>query len=227
MICIYTGLPGSGKSLRMAQTLMSILHRNYRWYKKSGKKRIVYSNLKLAPEIEERYKDLIAYWGDPEQLVKVRDADIFWDEVATHLDSTQWQNVPLELKRFLQQHRKYGIEIYGTTQDFSQIDISMRRLTSDLYYLQKLCGSRDKSATRPDVKFPWGLILMRTLDPQNYKEDEKLNKASGWWFMFITTALVNAYDTRQEIKMGSYPPLKHIERHCINERCGHVKLVHV
>jgi len=129
MIILYVGLPGSGKSLRLAKIAVDLLERNRRYYKKSGVLRTLCSNIKFAPHIEEKYRGFIEYWTDPYQLTRKRDVDLIWDEIATYLDSTQWQNVPLELKRWLQQHRKYGIDIYGTTQDFPMIDISMRRLT--------------------------------------------------------------------------------------------------
>lgn len=225
MIAIFTGLPGAGKSFKMAQTLIAILYRNKKWYEQSGIQRMVYSNLKLTPAVEEEFNGFIKYWTDPAELVALRDCDVFWDEIATHLDSTQWQNMSLEIKRWLQQHRKFGIEIYGTTQDFAMIDKSMRRLCSDLLYLTKLCGSRDKSATKPDPKFIWGVILVQKFDPTTYEEDNK--KAVGFpSFMLLSRAAIDVYDTTQEIKGGKYPPLNHIERECIYPGCSFHKVTH-
>lgn len=226
MICIYTGLPGAGKSQKMALTMLDILERNEKWYQKSGIVRPIYSNLHLNPELEERYEKFLKYWEDPAELVKSRDVDVFWDEIATHLDSTQWQNVALEIKRWLQQHRKFGIEIYGTTQDFAMVDKSMRRMTSDLYYLTKLIGSRDKSSTKPDPKYIWGLVAVKELDPTTYDEDTKTMRAGFPSFMWFSRETVNVFDTRQEIKSGKYPPLNHIERDCIKEGCDFHKIVH-
>jgi len=232
MISIYSGLPGAGKSLRMAQTMLDILWRNKKWYAKSGIVRPVYTNLHLNSDLEEEYKGFIYYWDDPSQLVQLRDCDVFWDEIATHLDSTQWKEVPLELKRWLQQHRKFGIDIYGTTQDFAMVDVSMRRMTGELFLLTKIIGSPDKSATRPEVRYVWGLIFIRTLNPQDYKEDQKENKARGFSFMWISKKLVQTFDTTQEILQGKYPPLKHIERQCElaglpGHNCDYHKVLHV
>jgi len=228
MIAIYTGLQGAGKSLKLAKVITDLLWRNFKYYKKSGKIRALYSNLHLAEFVEQLYPGFIKYWSDPSELVKIRDADVIWDEIATHLDSTQWQNMPLELKRWLQQHRKYGIEVYGTTQDFAMIDKSMRRLTSDLFYLKKIIGSRDKSSTMPEVKRVWGLIMSRELDPTIYDEDKTKNKPKGIpMFMFITKDRVAVFDTTQEIKMGKYPPLRHIARDCEDDNCQFHKIIHV
>lgn len=225
MIVIYTGLPGAGKSFKMAKTIISVLYRNKDWFKKSGIKRIVYSNLKMASSVEEEFEGFIKYWNEPADLVKLRDVDVFWDEIATHLDATQWQNMSLEIKRWLQQHRKFGIEIYGTTQDFAMIDKSMRRLTSDLLYLSKLFGSPDKSSTRPPVKHIWGLILIQTFDPITYEEDNK-KAISMPSFMLLDNSAMTVYDTSQEIKQGKYPPLNHIERECIKDGCEFHKIIH-
>lgn len=228
MITIYTGIPGSGKSLKSAQKALELLHRNKRWAKKGNPVRQVLSNIKLNPEIEEEYKEHIRYWEDPSDLIKTKDADVIWDEIATHLDSTQWANVPLELKRWLQQHRKLGVDIYGNTQDFAMVDISMRRMTEQLFYMKKLIGSRDKSATTPEVKRIWGIIMVRELDPRAYKEDSKENRGVGLpRFIWISRELIEVFDTGQEIKAGKYPPLKHIERECGDPNCTFHKVLHV
>lgn len=239
MIVIFTGLPGAGKSLKMSRTIVNILYRNKRWFEKQCKMydkghlpyaprlRPIYSNLKLSPAIELEFEGFVRYWWDPSQLIDVRDADVFWDEIATHLDATQWQNMSLEIKRWLQQHRKFGIEIYGTTQDFAMIDKSMRRLTSDLYIITKLFGSGDKSATKPEVKRIWGVSMMQSIDPTTYEELESKKFAASWpSFMFITRSDVEIFDTTQEIKMGAYPPLNHIERVCGNADCKFHKVIH-
>lgn len=228
MIVIFTGLPGSGKTLKLAQTALNLLWRNKRLRKKGFQARYLYSNIHFNDEVLKAYPNQIKYWADPAELPSLRDADIIWDEIATHLDSTQWQNMSLELKRWLQQHRKYGCEIYGTTQDFAQIDKSMRRLASDLLYMTKILGSRDISPTMPAVKRPYGLILIKTLDPTVYDEQKSKFASSGLpRFMFITKTRVMVFDTRQEIKMGKYPPLRHISRECEKTDCPFHKVLHV
>lgn len=226
-IILYTGRPGSGKSAKLADTTLNLLLRNEKIFKKTGLRRLVCSNLKLTDKYTERFKDFLFYWSDPSQLIKFKDCDVIWDEIATHLDSTNWKEVPLSLKRWLQQHRKLGVEIFGTTQDFAMVDISMRRMTSELKMLRKIIGSRDKSSTKPDVKYIWGLVIVRNLNPEQYSEDKKLNQAFGWGFMLITRELVEIFDTTQEIEQGIYPPLKHIERHCDHVGCKNPnKIIH-
>lgn len=230
MIVIFSGLPGSGKTLKLARTAVETLYRNKKLHEKKGLAvRKLYSNIRFSNDVEVEFRGYIEYWSDPAALVQLRDCDVIWDEIATHLDATQWANMSLELKRWLQQHRKYGIEIYGTTQDFAQIDKSMRRLTSDLLLLSKIFGSPDPSPTRPIVRRAWGLVLIRTLDPQKYDEEKSKFEAYGLLpkVMWIQTRHVHVFDTRQEITMGKYPPLRHIARDCELQNCAFHKIIHV
>jgi len=225
-IAIFTGLPGAGKTQKMAKVLIDIAYRNQNWYEKSGKIREIWSNMRVSTAVEEQFPNMIKYWSDPRDLVNLRDVDVFWDEIATHLDSTQWQNMSLEIKRWLQQHRKFGIEIFGTTQDFAMIDKSMRRMTSNLFLLRKLIGSRDKSSTKPEVKRIWGVVAVYSIDPTTYDENKSKQKGGFPSFMFLSREGINLFDTTQEIKQGKYPPLNHIERQCIDPTCTFHKVVH-
>lgn len=231
MIVIFTGLPGAGKSAKLARTVVDILYRNKKYYDKkvalyeAAKKRHpdisppnprrVFTNLKLSREVEKEFSQFIVYWRDLRELTPLRDCDVVIDEVATYFDARLWETLSLEMRRWLAQHRKFGIEIYGTAQDFAQVDKAFRRLTSDLLYITKIAGSRDISATRPNPKYIWGISLVRELDATIY--DEQKSKFAGRGlpkFMFITRQLTQIFDTRAEVHLSSALPLRHIEREC-------------
>lgn len=226
-IFVYTGIPGSGKTLKMAEIAMTLLKRNKKYFNKTGVKRMLVSNIKFAEHIEKQYDGFIEYWTELDFLIKKRDCDIIFDEIATYMDSTQWALMPLEAKRFLQLHRHYGIDIYGTTQDFLMIDKAMRRLVKSAYQVRKIIGSRDKSATLPPVENPWGLCVIRQIDQETMEEDRQKQKLSGVSLLFITKELCNVYDTTQELQVNAYPPLRHIVRTCSDPNCGFHKLVHL
>jgi len=228
MIVVYSGLPGAGKSLKLARTAIEVLYRNQNFYQKTGIKRVLHTNLKLGEQVLDEFRELVQEWVDPRELTQLRNCDVLWDEIATHLDATQWQNMSLELKRWLQQHRKFGIELYGTTQDFAQIDKSFRRLCSNLLHLTKIMGSRDKSSTRPEVKYIWGVSLVQTLDPQKYDEEKSKFSSGGLpSFLWISRGDIEVFDTTAEVKVGKYPALRHIERECELNDCPHHKILHV
>lgn len=226
MIVVYQGLPGAGKSMKMARTLIEVLYRNRAWQKKTGQTRLVYHNLLLSEAIQEEFADLLRPWSSVDQLCPLRNVDVFWDEIAAHLDATQWANMSLDLKRWLQQHRKFGIEIYGTCQDFAQVDVSFRRLTQYLFELRKICGSRDISATSPPPKYIWGLILKWGLDPKSFQNEKQKFATAGFpSLLFLTREDVEVYDTTAEVPVGVMPPLRHTERRCLT--CDHVKVSHL
>lgn len=240
MISVIQGLPGSGKSAKMARMLIATCYRNKRWYEKQlvewdakgrigsePRRRMVYHNLLLSAEILDRFSDFLMPWDSPDQLPSLRNVDVFWDEIGTHIDATQWANMSLELKRWLQQHRKFGIEIVGTCQDFAQVDVSFRRLTEELVNLRKLCGSRDISPTKPPPKYIWGIIIQQALSPQGYNDVSRAFKSAGFpWPMWLSRDDVEVYDTTAEVPVGQYPPLRHVERRCSRPGCDHVKIIH-
>jgi len=241
MIVIFTGLPGSGKSYKLGQTVVEILYRNRKHYLKEVDRHLkhpdvfpipqvrhVWTNLKLKPDVEEEFSDYVRYWTDLRQLTILRDTDVVIDEVATYFDARLWETLSLEMRRWLAQHRKFGVEIYGTSQDFAQVDKAFRRLTSDLLYLTKIGGSRDISATKAPPRFIWGLVFVRHLDPTVYDEQKSKFAAAGFpSFMWISRAGTEIFDTRAEVKLSSALPLKHIEKECEFKDCPFHKVIHV
>jgi len=240
MIAVFTGLPGSGKSLKLAQTLVEILYRNKNYYERQmqlynqGKveekptRRKLWTNLQFTDEVHREFPGYIEYWTDLRQLTPLKDVDVAIDEIATYFDARLWETLSLEMRRWLAQHRKFGVEIYGTAQDFAQTDKAFRRLTSHLLLLRKLIGSADLSPTRPAPKFIWGLVVVRELDPTIYDEQKSKFASEGMpSFMFITRRSTEIFDTRAEVKLSSALPLKHIEKECENANCTFHKVVHV
>jgi len=219
---ITEGAPGQGKSLHTARTTKEILDRNVKWEMRGNLRREVWSNLKFSEAFEQKYEGYIKYWTDPYVLVNLRDVDIIWDEIATELDARNWPNLSSEMKRFLSQYRKRGIDIYANTQDFSMIDQRARLMISNVKTLTKIIGSRDISTTKPNPKRIWGVVMIR--DVINFRETEPDKKKYDLVpeLMLITKDLIEIYDTRQDIPTGKPPPLKHEDRYCeFYETVGH------
>lgn len=211
---ITEGAPGQGKSLYTARMTERLILRNMKWHLKGNPIRKVVSNIRFSEWFEEEYKEFIAYWTDPSEIVNLNDCDLIWDEIATELDSRNFANLSVEMKRFLSQYRKRGVDIYANTQDFSMIDMRARLMITKVRTLTKIIGSSDLSTTKPPPKHIWGLIVIR--DVENYKETNPEKKKYGIIpdFMFIEKRLTSIYDTRQDIPMGKPAPLKHIELEC-------------
>jgi len=253
MKVIFSGLESSGKSLRLAMQATELVERNSKWFdkqaaywKKYGPEKFqekyeiaaptprdIYSNLKFTQEFEywarEEMNVNILYWENVEDLILIQDADVLIDEVGNYFDARGWESLSLDLRRWLTQGAKSGIEIYGTAQDFAQVDKAFRRLVNHLLHIKKIAGSRRPTPTMPPVKFIWGLCLVVPLDPQNYDEDE--NKFEGaslldYRLFYIRKQYCEIFDTTQKIKRSVPLPYKHSVRRCEDATCHYYKVIH-
>lgn len=225
MIYQTTGLPSQGKTLELARTGLKLLYRNRKWFKKTGKVRPIAYNFPINKKIIEEFgPEYFFRWYNEEAnevVPKLHDCDLLWDENSNALDSSQWQNLPIEMKVFLRHHAKRGVDIYATTQRWMSIDVNFRALVDELYVAHKLIGSARPSATKPPVKHPWGVIWLQEMEKESFEKDEL--KGAGFLsifrFFFITKELCSFYDTTYEIPIPKPAPLKHIERSCEIDNC--------
>jgi len=214
-----------GKSLKLADIVVGLLARNARWHLKHPEEpvRRVMSNLRFSKWLEDQYPGMIGYWDRIEELTELRGADIVIDEVANLLDARNWSNLPASVPVFLRQHEKRGCDIYATTQNFPNVEVSFRRLVTELYEVTKVIGSDRPGPCKPVPRRIWGLIWITHFDPMTY--DSPTPKRSGFglgftWPLWISRALVDCYDTLAEVRLTEYPPLQHIERRCTVPGCS-------
>lgn len=235
---IFSGLEGSGKSLKLARVARELVERNASWYKTTGIKRQIASNM-LFSEDFVAYADSknvpIVYWQNLDELIAYENCDIIIDEVGNYFDSRMWADLSLDVRKWLTQGSKCGVEIYGSAQDFAQVDKSFRRLVNELYDIRKFIGSRRPSATKPPVKRIWGLCLARALDPQGYDEDKKgFNGSFVPIPFFIRKSDCDIFNTKQKIGRSDYPAMRHEARYCQKHEkmggdgtCSFCKVVHI
>jgi len=235
---IFSGLEGNGKTLRLAMQAEHLLERNSEWYQKTGVPRPIASNFGLSEEFEERSLAAgvpIIYWRHLHELIKISQADVLIDEVGNYFDSRLWSDLSLDVRQWLTQGDKSGIELYGTAQDFGQVDKSFRRLVTQLLHITKAVGSPRPAATKPPVKKVWGLCWIFALDPRTYDEgDDKLAKLSilDWRFFLIRERYTKIFDTTQKIGRSQPAPLRHEVRYCEHfhdekSECKHFKVSHL
>jgi len=237
MKVIFSGLESSGKSLKLAKTVAEIAYRNAAWAKRSGHIRPIASNLEFSATFYKHVtEDLgipIQYWSNIDELIKLHDCDVIVDEVGNYFDSRLWADLSRDARMWLSQGAKTGVEMYGSAQDFAQVDKAFRRLVNHLFHITKVMGSRRPAATKPPVKRIWGLCVIRELDPQGYDEDKKKFAAGGVIPSFFTIRRQDCeiFDTTQKIIRSRPEPMRHIERFfdlgaaCLDR--GRHKILHV
>jgi len=240
---IFSGLEGDGKSLQLAKQAKKLVLRNAKWKEVSkteacpeGVTRPIYSNMKFSENFTafaESKGIPLKYWSNLDDLIKIEQADVIIDEVGNYFDSRLWADLTLDARRWLTQGSKMGIELYGSAQDFAQVDKAFRRLVNELIHISKICGSPRPSATRPPVTRIWGICSMRPLDPQTYDESvDKFAAASLFsmrWFR-IRRQDCEIFDTTQKIQRSLPSPYRHIQRYCelhgLPDGCSFSKIEH-
>jgi hypothetical protein len=229
MKVVYTGLESSGKSLMLAMKAEDILHRNAKWFRKSGIARPIVSNIIFSDTFLDEAKAAhvpVHVWKNLDELIEWRDADVFIDELGTYFDSRTWSDLSLDVRRWIAQGAKSGIEMYAAAQDFAQVDVSFRRLTTLVFNIQKIIGSPRPTATRPPVKYIWGVCIKWELNARSFKQNEA-DMELAWMFpsfFFIRRIFCELFDTKQFLKRSDPPQLKHTERFC--PTCGQTKIYH-
>jgi len=131
---IIEGQPGNGKSLYTAKIVQKLVKRNIKWFERSGVIRPIYSNLKFTPEFEQssiievvsendgeqklEKVSLLRYWLTVDEVSKLRDCDLIWDEIATEMDARTFASLSDEIKRFLSQYDKEVLRFMPTLRTF-------------------------------------------------------------------------------------------------------------
>jgi len=210
------GLPGSGKSILFAEMILQTLDRNEKWYNKTGSTRLVYSNIRLSDFYEKRYNHFLRYWTDANTLYTLRDCDIFIDEIAGYFNSRDWETMAEETRQWLMMHEHYGCELFCNTQSWKTIEVSFRRLTTQLVHISKWLGCRRPSPTKPPVKFIWGLINSKNIAYRSFDDEEWEFQSEDviGSFHLITKDKVAVYNTRQDLDFKKKYFAKHIEKEC-------------
>jgi len=230
---IFTGLEGSGKSLALAMQIEELIERNSKWLEKTGIQRPIRSRMQFTPKLEE-YAHLrgvpITYWRSKADLIKFKECDVIIDEIGNLWNSRQWTEMSIEELDWLSQGAKNGVEMYGAAQDFAMVDKGFRRLVNELYHIRKIVGSRRPSATKPPVKFIWGLCQKIELDPQRYNEQEdKFEKVNifSFSFFFIRKEFCEYFNTNAIIERSKALPFRHVDRNCEEPNCEFHKIAHI
>lgn len=139
MIYLYSGTPGSGKSLHMANEIRFNLNRK-------NPKPII-SNFELAPDAPVKHPEFYHYvpnedmspqflidfatswWADDSHRFKENAIWLIFDECQILWNSRSWsQKTRLRWLGFFSQHRKYGYKVIFIAQSAKMIDNQFRML---------------------------------------------------------------------------------------------------
>lgn len=223
---VYVGLESSGKSLLMARELKRNIKRNAKWQKITGTIRPIYYNISVSDSLRQFAIENgveLRPWRNIWDLVEMHECDLYIDELATYFDSRFYQDLPLDVRLWLAQAEKMGVQIVGATQDYFMIDISFRRLVKELFEVKKLCGSIRPMKTAPPIKYIWGIIAVWELDPRSASKagnQEEMRTKNGVILgsipklTFIRKRDTSNFNTQTRVSLSEPPPLRKYVRVC-------------
>lgn len=126
MITCYFGVPGVGKTTFATKIAQKEL---IRIKKHKSKYTAVYTNFYCKGCNKIEFSDL--------KDNVVRDALIVFDELTLDADNRCFKDFPLSIRDFLVLHRHVGVDIVYLTQNYSAIDLKVRHLTQELWYMSR------------------------------------------------------------------------------------------
>jgi len=220
---VFVGFESGGKSLLMARESYQNLFRNARWLKITGIPRPIVGNLPWSKEFHALADKLgipILPFKHISQLPTLSECDLYLDELGTYFDSRLFADLPLDVRLWLGQAEKMGVQMVGTAQDFGQVDKSFRRLCKEVFEVKKIVGSRRPMKTAPPVNWIWGVLLVWELEPRSFQGEQVDMKTLGLPSPFlIRKKWIRLFDTSARIALSDPAPLMHVERKCQDPLC--------
>lgn len=222
----YIGLESGGKSVMLYRQMIDCIDRNARWNKITGKSRKIGALVPMSHWLLEYAKsknvEVVIIPSLEWASLNFRGGDLFLDELGIYFDSRNYADLPLHIRRWIAQCAKLGVHIYGTAQNFNQVDISYRRLNNYLYKVTKLAGSKRPHETIPGSKHPWAIFMatefVNAVGIDGEPKFEFTGLVGGWSLTFLSKRDREMFDTGQEVQESPPPPLKRVERHWIAPR---------
>jgi len=130
----------------------------------------------------------IKYYTKISELVEVKHGVILMDEAQIYFNSRNWEALDERLQYKLQQHRKQGLDIWGTAQNIKRLDVVMRELVSN-YYECHFIGL---------PFFPF--VFTREYDVKDAEKSDERRTSYSFNFFPLSKKVYDRYDTFAEIK---------------------------
>ena len=134
MITCYFGVPGAGKTTLLTKFAVTAIkdQKRPKWLlrlKKRKKYAHVYTNFYCEGAEMIDFKDLDKY--------KTYDSLIILDELAMDADNRKFKTFSENIRDFFILHRHLGNDIIYATQSYEAVDLKIRFLTQELWYMSK------------------------------------------------------------------------------------------
>lgn len=188
MIILHTGKLGVGKSYSATAEVWKLIHNGKDCYvnwkidftkyflkKRRGIWYRIWNPVRIIGKVY--------YWETLDDLYKIRNGELFFDEAHMSIDARDFSKLPKHFKTKLTQSRKYGLNLHFISQHSQQIDIAVRRLANSIIVHTRFW------------KFMWwreydGEVIENLANPLLPKP-----KSIGFGFYLFSKGLARSYDT--------------------------------
>lgn len=125
MIRVFFGSPGCGKTTLGVRIISKLLR------KKKCPYNYMYANFDqiLVPTVD---LDKLGSWTFP------FNSYLFVDEAGIEFNNRNYKNFPPGLIKWLKLHRHYGVNVDFVSQSWEDMDITIRRLADELWYVKRI-----------------------------------------------------------------------------------------
>lgn len=164
MFNLYTGLPGSGKTLLMTLALYPFLIKGYN----------VYSDYFI------NFKgDNLKYFNNLEDIIEKRNCILAIDEISALLEPRNWENESMEVRRMFSQHRKRHLTLFSTTQHISLVAKSARIILDYWAEVKNYTPTEGRKGKRGFGSYlPFLLIREQVIPKNKYQEEDIVLKSN-------------------------------------------------
>ena len=231
MKVVWTGKESSGKSLQLSRKAEEILYRNAKWIEQGCPPRTMVFNQPMSnafiAEIESKGIKYMEVRNQSEFLY-LDQIDLFLDEVIKYFPARGSESLTPEQLHFLSQGAKSGIQVYGASQDFSQVHKQFRLLVNEVYVVTKIIGSRRPMKSAPPVNHIWGICYMRQVKPESFKSDSVSMETVGIPTPFLIERQdCERFDTEYKIPMSTLPVRKVRRQELVCDEDGYRKVIYI
>lgn len=153
-----------------------------------------------------RYDDLDEVYG-------LEDADIWHDEAQNTTGARDWESMPKKIRRWLSEHRHYGLNLIFLTQHYKFVDVYFRRLADHVFEVWRIlhlsflspCPDADSETGEAGRSAFLGLRSVR----RPWKDLEQWWPIPAFWALWRRSAEIpDAYNTRAKKEWKDEKPKK-------------------
>jgi hypothetical protein len=218
MKLVYNGLESAGKSLMLSRQAEKNRKQAIRWLKRRKKlgldpnPRTLAFNQPMSDKFIHSCKDNGIGYKEFRSFSEIEDdteTDFHIDELLKFFPARGGDPLPFHVLEWITQGAKSGNNVYGCSQDFSQVHKQFRILTNKVYIVRKHIGSPRPIKSMPPVGSIWGVCSKQSVKPESFKGDMAEMQGNFIPIPFlISKADALRYDTLYRIPQASLPDRK-------------------